>query len=510
MARVKKTLAELASHIDARLEGDPNCIITGVGTLKLAKSGELTFLDNPNYRSYLPDTKASVVILTEADLPQCQTNALVVAEPYFAYAQLAKLFVSERTVSSGVHPSAIVGENCEIDSSVSIAAKVVIEEGVKIAANTVIGPGCVIGPGTTLGENCVIEANVSIYHDVTIGHRVMIYSGAVIGSDGFGMAQKDNVWHKVPQLGSVIIGDDVEIGANTTIDRGTINNTVIEQGVKLDNQIQIAHNVHIGEHTVIAACSGIAGSAKVGRHCSIGGAVFINGHIEICDYVVLTGTSKVSHSIKTPGLYSSGMPVEPNAQWRRNVVRFRQLDKIIREIKQNHQKAGEEALKPYAAFRAERTAVVTDKALNIQEVFKRLPQRPPFLLIDRVVEFEPNKRLIGIKNVTINEAYFEGHFPGQPVMPGVLILECLAQAGTVLMFCSTGEDPNKSEPYYFAGIDNARFKRMVEPGDQLVLKAEFIKHRLNVWKIRGEASVGGEVVCTADILSAKPQQEKAS
>lgn len=510
MAWVNKTLAELAKHIGARLEGDPDCVISGVGTLKLAKSGDLTFLDNTNYRRYLRDTQASVVILTAADLSECQTNALVVDEPYFAYAQLAQLFTKPRKLTAGIHPSAVLGQDCQIDDSVSIGAKVVIEDDVKIAANSVIGPGCVIGAGSVLGVSCVIEANATIYHNVCIGNRVVIYSGAVIGSDGFGMAQKDKIWHKVPQLGSVIIGDDVEIGANTTIDRGTINNTIIERGVKLDNQIQIAHNVCIGEHTVIAACTGIAGSAKVGRHCSVGGGASINGHIEIADYTVLAGTATVSKSITRPGIYSSGTGLMPHDQTVKNIARFRRLDKTIREIKQNHYKVGSQVLRPQPAFRVEREAVVTDQALNIQEVIKRLPQRPPFLLIDRVVEFEPGKRLLGIKNVTINEAYFQGHFPGRPVMPGVLILECLAQAGTVLMFCSTGEDPQNSEPYYFAGIDNARFKRMVEPGDQLLLKAEFTKHRLNVWKIRGEASVGGEVVCIADILSAKPQQEKKS
>lgn len=509
MVNLEKTLGELAEHIGARLLGDPSGIIYGLNSLQAATQGQLSFLDNSIYRKFLPTTKASAVILTKDDVSICPCNALVVDDPYFAYAKVAELFIKSSKKIATIHPSVIIGEHCQIDPSVDIAPYVVIEEGVKIGKNTVIGPGTVIGRDCIIGEGCRIAANVTLYHETQIFNRVIIHSGAVIGADGFGNVERKGVWYKVPQLGRAVLHDDVEIGANTTIDRGALTDTVIGKGVKLDNQIQIGHNVHVGEHTAIAACTGIAGSTHVGSHCKIAGAVGISGHLEVADYSVITGMAMVTNSIKTPGVYSSGTGLMSNQEWKKNAVRFRQLDKLLRQANFSQEKANyfsEKQTMRYQAFDAKRVPAMTDKIMGINEVLKHIPQRPPFLLIDRVVRFTPEKSLTAIKNVTINEAYFQGHFPSQPIMPGVLILEALAQACTVFAFMTTGEDPTEGGIYYFAGIDKARFKRPVEPGDQLVLDVEFIKRRRGLWKMKGVATVGGEIVCNAELLSAKPSE----
>ncbi|MCP4473159.1 MAG: UDP-3-O-(3-hydroxymyristoyl)glucosamine N-acyltransferase [Gammaproteobacteria bacterium] len=515
MAKQQKTLGELAAYLKIDLRGDPECVITGVGTLQSAKVGELSFLTNPLYRHFLPETAASAVILTAKDVDYCPTNALVTDNPHFVYAKLATIFDKKPRPRSGIHPTAVIGENCQIDDSATISARAVVGDNTQIGANTVIGPGVVIGQSCHLGDECLVEANVTIEFDSHIHNRVIIHSGAVIGSDGFGMAEDAGVWYRVPQLGRVVIEDDVEIGANTTIDRGALDNTVIECGVKLDNQIQIAHNVRVGAHTVIAGCTGIAGSAKIGKHCKIGGAVTIAGHVNIVDHTMLTGTTAVSNSIKEPGVYSSGFSCMPHGEWRRNIGRLRRLDKIIKkwtsESKQTQKGESRCATtdKPRAAFKAERVAVMTDQYMPINEMMECLPQRAPFLLIDRVIEFIPEKRCLkAIKNITMNEAYFQGHFPDYPIMPGVLILEALGQAGTVLANLVMGK---KDQPNvcYLAGIDNARFKRPVEPGDQLLLSVECTRARRGVLKMQGIATVGTETVCTANILSVSKAEERS-
>lgn len=328
----KKTLGELAKKIDAELKGDADCVITGIAALQSAQSGHLSFLNNTKYRHYLSNTQASAVILTEADFSLCSTNALVVEDPYYAYAQLAKEFSEEVNMPSGIHASAVVGKGCQIDSTVSIGANVVIGDRVRIGANTQISSGCVIGDDCSIDQDSFLWANVTLYYAVRLGARALIHSGAIIGSDGFGFANHKGVWHKVPQLGTVIVEDDVEIGANTTIDRGAIDNTIIEKGVKLDNQIQVAHNVQIGAHTAIAGCVAIAGSTKIGKYCMIGGGSCINGHIEIADGVMLTGMSMITHSIKERGVYSSGTGFMENRKWHKNVIRFRHLDELARRV----------------------------------------------------------------------------------------------------------------------------------------------------------------------------------
>lgn len=327
------TLEKIASEIDAKLVGEAEKVITGVGTLQNATDTDISFLANPKYRQYLKSTSAGCVIVSPADLAEVNTNALVIEDTYVAYAKVASLLYPEEQPDTGIHPSVVIGDNCSIADSARIAGQVFIGSNVQIGENAIIGPGCILDNDVVIKANSMLVANVTLCRKVIIGERVRIHPGVVIGADGFGIANNNGQWLKIPQVGKVIIGNDVEIGANTTIDRGAIDDTIISDGVKLDNQIQIGHNVFIGEHTVIAGCVGISGSTRIGSHCAIGGGTGIAGHIEITDGVQLTGMSMVTKSIMTAGSYSSGIPVEPTREWHRNVVRYRQLDKLNDKLK---------------------------------------------------------------------------------------------------------------------------------------------------------------------------------
>ncbi len=327
------TLQQLADQVGARVVGDPACLISSVATLGSAQKGAIAFLSNSKYRKFLAGTCASAVILSDADASYCTTNALVVADPYLAYAKVAATLSAVPITRGMIHATAVVASSAIVANSAAIGPNCVIEEGAEIGEFVFLGPGCVVGRNTRIGAGSRLVANVTVCHQVNMGQRVLVHPGAVIGSDGFGLANDRGRWVKVPQLGGVHIGDDVEIGANTTIDRGAIEDTVIEEGVKLDNLIQIAHNVRIGAHTAIAAHVGIAGSSKIGAYCIIGGATGIAGHIEIADKTQFTGMSMVTKSVTESGVYSSGIPAENNLQWRKNVARFRQLEQLIKRVK---------------------------------------------------------------------------------------------------------------------------------------------------------------------------------
>lgn len=328
------SLEQIAQQINAELRGDGQAEITGIAPLQSAKPGQISFLNNSRYRKFLESTQATAVIISSDDAADCPANALVAKDPYVAYAKAASLLAPKLTNPNGIHPSSVIGENCEIHPEASIGANCVIAANVKIGKASVISSGCVIGENSSLGESCYLWPNVTIYHGVTIANRVRIHSGTVIGSDGFGFAKDpDGKWLKVPQLGGVRIDDDVEIGASTTIDRGALEDTIIEEGVILDNQIQVGHNVKIGAYTAIAACTGISGSVTIGKNCMISGMVGFTGHFEVCDNVMITGMTVVSKAITKPGIYSSGTAIEPHHQWRKNAVRFRQLDSMAEKIR---------------------------------------------------------------------------------------------------------------------------------------------------------------------------------
>lgn len=328
------TLARLAEQLGARLVGDPDLSISGLATLQEAEPQQLAFLANSQYRKFLADSRAGAVLLTEADAEGFRGNALIVADPYLSYARLSHQFDPKPKASAGIHPSAVVAEDALIDPSASIGPGAVIASGARIAAGVSIGAQCFVGARSQIGEGGWLAPRVTLYHDVIIGERIVVQSGAVIGSEGFGFANEAGQWQKIAQIGGVRIGNDVEIGANTTVDRGALADTLIGNGVKLDNQIQIAHNVQIGDHTAMAACVGISGSTRIGKHCMIAGGVGMVGHIEVCDNVFVSGMTMVTRSITEPGAYSSGTAMQPAAEWKKSAARIRQLDALAKRVQQ--------------------------------------------------------------------------------------------------------------------------------------------------------------------------------
>ena len=327
------TLGEIAKFLQAELVGDENIIIEGLATLTAAQPGQLSFLANLAYRDQLNTTQASAVIVHPKQLGDVQSAALVLSNPYLGYARVSALFETLPAATQTIHDSASVSSSAQLGEGVSIGANAVIEDNAVLAKGVIIGAGSVVGSNSRVGENSRIHQNVSIYHDVVVGKNAVIHSGVVIGSDGFGFAQDQGKWVKIHQIGGVLIGNDVEIGANSAIDRGALSDTCIGDGVKLDNFIQIAHNVEIGENTAIAAGSMVAGSTKIGAHCTLAGGVGVTGHLTLVDGTHVTAMSLVTKNVTEPGSYSSGTAMSKTADWRKSAARFRQLDDLSKRLK---------------------------------------------------------------------------------------------------------------------------------------------------------------------------------
>ncbi|QDJ13317.1 UDP-3-O-(3-hydroxymyristoyl)glucosamine N-acyltransferase [Mergibacter septicus] len=337
-------LKQLAEKIGGTVRGNADVLIEAIAPLTQAGETQLTFISNPKFRKLLSESKAGAILITEDDLPFCseQSNLLIVKDPYLAYAKLAQYMDSTpKSARVGIAKSAVIAENCKLGNNVSIGENVVIEQGTEIGDDVQIGAGCFIGENVKIGARTKLWSNVSIYHQVQIGCDCLIQASAVIGSDGFGYANDKGQWVKIPQTGSVIIGNRVEIGACTCIDRGALDSTIIEDNVIIDNLCQIAHNVHIGTGTAVAGGVIMAGSLSIGKYCLIGGASVINGHMEICDGVTITGMSMVMRPITQAGTYSSGIPLQTNKEWRKTATltlgisglnkRLKALEKIVKD-----------------------------------------------------------------------------------------------------------------------------------------------------------------------------------
>jgi UDP-3-O-[3-hydroxymyristoyl] glucosamine N-acyltransferase len=326
-------LAELAVRFGCELQGDPDALVERVAPLQEATPGALAFLANPRYRRHLAATRATAVVLDAAVASECPVAALVTRNPYATYARIAQLLYPEPRAVAGRHPSSVVEDGADVHPSAQVGPHCYVAAGAVIGPRASVGPGSVVLAGARLGADSRLVARVTLCEGVRVGERCLLHPGVVIGGDGFGQASDAGKYLKVPQVGSVAIGDDVEVGANTTIDRGAIGDTVIGDGVKIDNQVQIGHNVRVGEHTVIAGCAGISGSTVIGRRCMIGGMVGVVGHLEICDDVAITGRTMVSSSIREPGVYSSALPADEARRFRRNAARFQKLDELARRVR---------------------------------------------------------------------------------------------------------------------------------------------------------------------------------
>lgn len=334
-----KTLEQIATHIGGTLRGSQGHEISEMANLGSAQSHQLSFLSNSKYAKDLQSTQAGAVILKEADATGFEGNAIIVADPYVGFAKAAQLLDSTPVQQGGIALNASVHESAQIGLNVSIGPFAVINANAVIGDNAVIGPNSFVGEGAILGKGVNLRANVQVYHRVELGDNVSLHSGVVIGCDGFGYANDKGNWVKIPQTGTVIVGADTEIGANTCIDRGALDNTIIGKNCIIDNAVHIAHNVEIGDHSCICAHSGIAGSTVIGKYVLIAGHCGINGHLTIADKVQLTGLSMVTKSIKEPGIYSSGIPVAPNREWQKNTVLLRQMGKLVDRVKALEKKA---------------------------------------------------------------------------------------------------------------------------------------------------------------------------
>jgi len=334
------TLRQIVERLGGELIGEGGIRITQVASLEKAREGEISFLAQARNAAQLKATLASAVILGHQARDATPLPRIVCKNPYAYYAAVTGLLNPPSKFRAGVHKSAVVDKSARVAKSAHIAANVVIGKGVHIAADCIISAGCVIGDDTRIGAATRFYPNVTVYHGCKVGERCIVHSGAVIGSDGFGLANDEGIWKKIPQIGGVTIGDDVEIGANTTIDRGALEDTRIANGCKLDNQIQIAHNVIIGEHTAIAACVGIAGSAKIGSHCALGGASMIYGHITIGDNINVSAGTLIMRSLDEPGTYTGVFPFSNHQRWLKNAAHLRQLDELVKRVKMLESRLG--------------------------------------------------------------------------------------------------------------------------------------------------------------------------
>ncbi|WP_253306953.1 UDP-3-O-(3-hydroxymyristoyl)glucosamine N-acyltransferase [unidentified bacterial endosymbiont] len=326
-------LGELAQQVGATVAGDGQVVIRAVAAIQSAKTGDITFLSDRRYRQHLVECQASAVILTAADRPYWPGSALLTTDPYLCYARVAQQLDTTPKPKPTIANTAVIAPDVVLGNNVTIGDYVVIEAGVQIGEGAIIGSQTVIGQQVHLGAHTRLWPHVTLYHGVSIGHHCSIHSGAVIGSDGFGFANHQGEWVKIPQLGGVSIGDRVEIGACTTIDRGTLDSTRLGDGVIIDNHCHIAHNVVIGAHTAVAGGVVMAGAVKIGRYCKIGGASVLNGGIEICDHAAVTGMSMVMRSITEPGIYSSGLPAQPNATWRKSAAHLLKIETLHQRLK---------------------------------------------------------------------------------------------------------------------------------------------------------------------------------
>ena len=329
-------LDEIVAHLGGALEGDGSIVVSQVATLASAQAGQIAFLANPKYRQQLQSTSASAVIVPPKFAGDTTLPRIVHPNSYAYYARVVQLLNPAEARPRGVHPSAVV--HSVVPPSVSVGENVVLGKDVALGENVTLYPGCVVGDGVSIGDDSVLYPNVVIYRACKIGKRAIVQAGAVIGRDGFGFAKEGDSWVKIPQIGRVVIGDDVEIGANTSIDRGALDDTIIGDGVKLDNQIQIAHNVVIGQHTAMAGCVGVAGSTRIGQRCTIGGAGMIVGHLDLADDVHVSAGTMVTKSLRQPGQYTSIFPLESHAEWLQNAAQIKRLGKLAERVSELEKK----------------------------------------------------------------------------------------------------------------------------------------------------------------------------
>jgi UDP-3-O-[3-hydroxymyristoyl] glucosamine N-acyltransferase len=509
---VAHRLAELAELVSGRVEGDPERTVEAIRALEAAGPGDLSFVTLARHRGRAQESAAGALLVGE-DVAAALAGGggsregpgadlLVVPDAGFALVKLLELFHPATVHEAGTHPTAIVGDGAVVDPAAHLGPYAVIGAGSRIGAGAAVLAHAVVGSGCTVGERALIHPHAVLYDRTEVGAGCIVHSGVVLGGDGFGYATRGGVHHKLPQVGRVVLEDEVEIGPNTTIDRATLGETRIGAGTKIDNQVMLGHNVQVGRGSVLCAKVGIAGSTKIGDGVVLGARVGAVDHVEIGDRVQAAAGTDIFTSVPA-GAVIGGSPAHEVGRWRRQLVLLWKLEEMFRRLR---------ALERRSPGTSRRDAVSDDEPIPKQEpprftpqgidwILSMLPHRYPMLLVDRVLEYEPRKRLVAIKNVTINEPFFAGHFPGKPVMPGVLLIEAMAQAGA-LMLLQEVED-RRGKLLYLTGISDAKFRRPVVPGDQLRFEIDVIRIRSGHSRLACKALVDGHLAAEAVLSSTR-------
>jgi UDP-3-O-[3-hydroxymyristoyl] glucosamine N-acyltransferase len=520
---VAHRLAELAELVSGRVEGDPDRTVESIRALEAAGPGDLSFVTLARHRARALASSASALLVGEDvaaalahDRGERQgpgADLLVVADAGYALATLLAHFHPDPGHVAGIHPTAIVGEGAAVDPAAHLGPYAVIGAGSRVAAGAAVLAHAVVGSGCTIGERALIHPHAVLYDRTEVGAGCIVHSGVVLGGDGFGYATRGGVHHKLPQVGRVVLEDEVEIGANTTIDRAALGETRVGAGTKIDNQVMLGHNVQVGRRSLLCAQVGIAGSTRIGDGVVLGARVGAVDHVEIGDRVQAAAGTDVFESLP-PGAVVGGSPAHPVGRWRRQLVLLWKLEEMFRRLR---------ALERRTPGTSRRDAVSDDDEPNpkqqhpggpagpeapppftprgIDWILSMLPHRYPMLLVDRVLEYEPGKRLVAIKNVTINEPFFAGHFPGKPVMPGVLLIEAMAQAGALMLLQLVEERGGKL--LYLTGISDAKFRRPVVPGDQLRFEIDVVRIRSGHSRLACKALVDGHLAAEAVLSSTR-------
>ena len=539
-------LAELAELVSGRVEGDPDRTVEAIRALEAAGPGDLSFVTLVRHRARALASSASVLLVGE-DLAAALrrergerqgpgADLLVVEDTGLALARLLAHFHPDPGHAAGIHPTAIVGEGAVVDPAAHLGPYAVIGAGSRVEAGAAVLAHAVVGSGCTIGERALIHPHAVLYDRTEVGAGCIVHSGVVLGGDGFGYATRGGVHHKLPQVGRVVLEDEVEIGANTTIDRAALGETRVGAGTKIDNQVMLGHNVQVGRGSLLCAQVGIAGSTRIGDGVVLGARVGAVDHVEIGDRVQAAAGTDVFESL-APGAVVGGSPAHPVGRWRRQLVLLWKLEEMFRRLralerrspgtsrrdavsdddernpKQQHPggPGGAPAGGPLAASAESAAAPGAEGAAapeaprftprGIDWILSMLPHRYPMLLVDRVLEYEPGKRLVAIKNVTINEPFFAGHFPGKPVMPGVLLIEAMAQAGALMLLQLVEERGGKL--LYLTGISDAKFRRPVVPGDQLRFEIDVVRIRSGHSRLACKALVDGHLAAEAVLSSTR-------
>ena len=526
-------LAELAELVSGRVEGDPDRTVEAIRSLEDAAPGDLSFVTLARHRARALASAAGALLVGE-DLAAALAgerqgrgaDLLVVPDAGHALARLLELFHPAAVHAAGRHPTAIVGEGAVVDPAAHLGPYAVIGAGSRVEAGAAVLAHAVVGSGCTIGERALIHPHAVLYDRTEVGAGCIVHSGVVLGGDGFGYATRGGVHHKLPQVGRVVLEDEVEIGANTTIDRATLGETRVGAGTKIDNQVMLGHNVQVGRRSLLCAQVGIAGSTRIGDGVVLGARVGAVDHVEIGDGVQAAAGTDVFESVP-PGAVVGGSPAHPVGRWRRQLVLLWKLEEMFRRLRalerrtpatsrrdavsdddepnpKQQQPGGplaENAATTSAAEGAAAPEAPPFTPRGIDWILSMLPHRYPMLLVDRVLEYEPGKRLVAIKNVTINEPFFAGHFPGKPVMPGVLLIEAMAQAGALMLLQQVEERGGKL--LYLTGISDAKFRRPVVPGDQVRFEIDVVRIRSGHSRLACKALVDGQLAAEAVLSSTR-------